>query len=52
VNNGTEMPIVELENRFLIKWDNFRKTKEYVLLCTKRRITTKKEKLIIGENKF
>lgn len=52
VKNETEISIAELENHFSIKWDNFRRSKDFGILNSKRRIKFKSGKLFIGKCKY
>ncbi|MDD3222320.1 MAG: hypothetical protein PHG07_08025 [Lachnospiraceae bacterium] len=48
----TAIPIQILEKQFSIKWENYRKTKEYTTLNYKRKINTKKGNVHIGSVKY
>lgn len=48
----TSIPIKNLEKQFSIKWDNYRKTKEYKILYYKKKISTKKRNIQIGSDKY
>lgn len=48
-NEGTEIIIDDFAKQFTLKWDNFRRARDYSIVCSRRKIKKAGEKLIIGK---
>ena len=48
-NEGTEIYLDDFTKQFTLKWDNFRRARDYGIVCSRRKIKKSADKLLIGK---